>query len=426
MTKQKKALQNILVYAHWETLKEPMLMGRLSIASSRGKEVFSFEYDQDWIKTSFAQTLDPNLGFFEGPQYPKENQANFGLFLDSSPDRWGRLLMRRREEQLAREEKREKRNLLESDYLLGVYDGHRMGALRFRESLSGSFLDNNQEMASPPWVALRDLEYASLQLEKDHAEKQKDYAKWLRLLIAPGGSLGGARPKANVIDPKGHPWIAKFPSQQDDVNIGKWELLVHQLAKRAQINVPMVECKKITGKHDTFLAKRFDRTPTGERIHFASAMTMLNRTDGDDAAAGVSYLDLADFLIQQGAQTDSDLEELWRRIVFNICVSNVDDHLRNHGFLLTEKGWILSPAYDMNPSETGSGLKLNISKDDNSQDLELAVDVAKFFRIKKPRALEIISEVVTAVKSWKNVAKELDLPEKEISRMKDAFRKTQG
>jgi serine/threonine-protein kinase HipA len=425
MIKKKKELQIVLVFAHWETLKDPTFMGRLSIASSRGKEVFSFEYDQDWIKTDFAQILDPNLGFFEGPQYPKEDQANFGLFLDSSPDRWGRLLMRRREEQLAREEKREKRTLLESDYLLGVYDGHRMGALRFRESLNGPFLDDNQEMASPPWVALRDLEYASLQLEKDHAEKQKDYAKWLRLLIAPGGSLGGARPKANVIDPKGHPWIAKFPSQQDDVNIGKWELLVHQLAKHAKINVPMVECKKFTGKHDTFLAKRFDRTPKGGRVHFASAMTMLNRTDGDGAAEGVSYLDLAEFLIQQGAQTDSDLEELWRRIVFNICVSNVDDHLRNHGFLLTERGWILSPAYDMNPSETGNGLKLNISKDDNAQDLDLAKDVAKFFRVKPPRALAIIREVVTAVKSWKNAAKELDLPEKEISRMKDAFRKTQ-
>ena len=422
---KKKDIQTILVFAHWETLKDPTLMGKLFIATSRGNEIFSFEYDKNWIKTGFAQILDPNLGFFEGPQYPKENQANFGLFLDSSPDRWGRLLMRRREEQLAREEKREKRMHLESDYLLGVYDRHRMGALRFRKLVTGPFLDNNQEMASPPWVALRDLEYASLQLEKDHAEEQKDYAKWLRMLIAPGGSLGGARPKANVVDPKGHPWIAKFPSGQDDFNIGKWEFLVHQLAKQAKINVPMVECKKFSGKHDTFLAKRFDRTSKGARIHFASAMTMLNRSDGDGAAEGVSYLDLADFLIQQGAQTGLDLEELWRRIVFNICVSNVDDHLRNHGFLLTERGWILSPAYDMNPSETGNGLKLNVSKDDNAQDLDLAKDVAKFFRIKPPRALEIMKEVVDAVKHWRKQATELGIPKKEISRMNDAFRNAQ-
>jgi serine/threonine-protein kinase HipA len=249
-------------------------------------------------------------------------------------------------------------------------------------------------------------EYASLQLEKDEAEKDKDYMKWLKLLVAPGGSLGGARPKASIVDDEGELWIAKFPSKNDDLNIGAWEFIVHKLAIIAKIETSEAQIKKFTGNYDTFLTKRFDRN-NGKRIHFVSAMTLLDRKDGDGAEEGVSYLDLVDFLTQNGSQVESDLQELWRRIVFNICISNVDDHLRNHGFILTGKGWKLAPAYDMNPSETGDGLKLNLSKDDNSQSLDLALEVAEYFRLKKSKASEIISEVISAVLQWESLAKKL-------------------
>jgi serine/threonine-protein kinase HipA len=330
--------------------------------------------------------------------------------------------MRRREAQLAREEDRELYQLKESDYLLGVHDSNRMGGLRFRENEQGPFLHENRMMAAPPWTSLRELEYASLQLEKENSETQKDYMKWLKLLIAPGGSLGGARPKASVVDEDGNLWIAKFPSQNDDLDMGSWEHLAYELALAAKIQTSHSERRRFSGSYHTFLTKRFDRNQKGERIHFASAMTLLKKSDGDDASSGVSYLELAEFLNKNGANTDQDLEQLWRRIVFYICISNTDDHLRNHGFLLTPKGWVLSPAFDMNPSETGEGLKLNISLDDNVQDLELAKEVAPYFRVKPLRAKEILGEVMSAVKGWRGRAKKMGISASEQERMQNAFR----
>lgn len=422
MTAAKQTQRTIQVCAHWQGLAEPVFMGTLYASPSRGKEIFSFEYDPAWLKSPHAQMLDPTLGLFAGPQYTRDDHPNFGAFLDSSPDRWGRLLMQRREAQLARQEKRNSRTLRESDYLLGVFDGHRMGALRFRLSSRGPFLDNSTELASPPWARLRDLEYASLQLERDDAEQNKDYMKWLKLLIAPGGSLGGARPKAGVVAEDGHLWIAKFPSRHDQVNIGGWEYLTHKLAIDAGVDTAISRIQRFSGKYDTFLTKRFDRKGAGERIHFASAMTLLGKKDGDSGETGVSYLDIAEFLMKNGARVSKDLEQLWRRIVFNISVSNVDDHLRNHGFLLRKEGWVLSPAFDMNPSATGDGLLLNISKDDNAQNMDLAMSVAAIFRVRKDRAKQIISEVSSSVRQWPRFAKEIGLPNRETDLMKSAFR----
>lgn len=422
MNPKRQSQKAIQVCAHWHGMTEPHVMGTLFAAPVRGKEIFSFEYDPHWLKSPHAQVLDPNLGLFSGPQYARDGLENFGLFLDSSPDRWGRVLMQRREAQLAKEERRDVRPLMESDYLLGVYDGHRMGALRFRLGDEGPFLDDMTDMAAPPWTKLRDLEYASLQLERLDSESDKSYSTWLKMLIAPGGSLGGARPKASVLDENGHPWIAKFPSRNDDINIGKWEYLVYQLADVAGIETTQSDVRNFSGEHDTFLSKRFDRTENGERIHFASAMTLLGKRDGDGGDTGVSYLDMAEFLMKSGAQVNKDLEQLWRRIVFNVCVSNTDDHLRNHGFLLQERGWILSPAYDINPVATGGGLSLNISKVDNSQSLDLVRIVAPLFRVKEELAVEIIGEVVKAVRKWGDVAKKLKLPARETALMKNAFR----
>ena len=417
-----KSAQHIIeVWADWSGLGGPTCMGTLLATPSRGTEIFSFEYDAGWLATASARSLDPSLGLFRGPQYAPKDRDNFGLFLDSCPDRWGRVLMRRREAQLARAEGRKERKLLESDYLLGVHDSHRMGALRFRVSTGGPFVDDNQDMASPPWTSLRELEQISLKLERDDAQEDPEYAKWLRMLIAPGGSLGGARPKASVLDDKGSLWIAKFPSRRDGDDVGAWEGVVHELAARAGLETPTAMTRKFGSDHHTFLTQRFDRTSRGERVHFASAMTLLERSDGDDAASGTSYLELAELIMKHGSQTERDLAELWRRIVFSICVSNTDDHLRNHGFLLGPSGWALAPAYDMNPTPHGAGLRLNISETDNSQDLALARDVAKYFRLSDTRAQEILSEVVTGVSGWRAVAKQHGISRDEVERIAPAF-----
>lgn len=412
--------REIEVWADWEKLGEAMLMGHLFATPSRGKEIFSFEYDRAWLEGKHRDGLDPALGLYAGPQYPPSSHGNFGLFFDSCPDRWGRVLMRRREAQLARAEERGERRLLESDYLLGVHDGHRMGALRFR--MGGAFLDDNDDMAAPPWTSLRDLEHACLQLERDDVEEDPGYSRWLRMLLAPGGSLGGARPKASVLDERGRLWIAKFPSRRDEEDVGAWEGVIHALAGRAGIVTPEAKLRQFGGPHHTFLSRRFDRANSGRRLHFASALTLLERSDGGDATDGVSYLELADLLIRLGTQTAEDLEQLWRRMAFFVCVSNTDDHLRNHGFMLADGGWRLAPAYDMNPDPNGEGLKLNISESDNAQDLELLLEVGLFFRVSPTRARRILDEVVGAVKSWHDVASAHGIEESARERMQRAFR----
>ncbi|MBI2520230.1 MAG: HipA domain-containing protein [Bdellovibrio sp.] len=397
-------------------------MGTMSVDVVRGAEVFSFDYDKAWLAAGHGQQLDPELQLYAGLQFLTEGKSNFGLFLDSCPDRWGRVLMDRREAILAKEEKRIPRKLFESDYLLGVFDGHRMGALRYKLDPKGDFLNNNRDFTSPPWACLRELEQASLKLEEEGIENSKEYLKWINMLMSPGSSLGGARPKASVIDERGNLWMAKFPSRKDDSDIGGWEKVAHLMALDAGIE--MCECKvqKFNSPHHTFMTKRFDRETENTRIHFASSMTCLGKVDGAGASTGESYLDIAAFITTNGSQVNSDLEELWRRIVFSICISNVDDHLRNHGFLLTGKGWKLSPAYDINPVPDGEGLKLNITETDNSQSLETAKSVIGYFRISPARAEKIIKEVISAVLKWRVHAKALGISVREQDRMARAFR----
>jgi serine/threonine-protein kinase HipA len=410
----------ILVYADWIGFEQPTHMGTLYATHARGKEIFSFEYDEAWLKTS-AQHLDPDLQLYSGRHYLSDGKSNFGIFLDSSPDRWGRVLMDRREAVLARTENRKAQTLLETDYLLGVYDGHRTGALRFKVNENGNFLNDNGEMASPPWTSIRELEEASLRLEEDDGDDTQKM-KWLNMLMAPGSSLGGARPKASVVDSKGHLWIAKFPSRNDTNDIGAWEKVVHELAGKAGLTMAEAMTGTYYSSHHTFLTKRFDRTAKGERIHFASAMTLLGYTDGTDHTEGASYLELVEFIMKYGAHVNEDLEELWRRIVFSICVSNTDDHLRNHGFLLTDTGWILSPAYDINPVATGTGLSLNISENDNALNLDLAKEVAIYFRVSTKRADEIIDQVKKSVSGWGKVAAKIGISKSARDVMEKAFR----
>lgn len=419
----KKNEQTIWVYTDWEPSGNPQLMGILTAQRIRGKEIFSFEYNELWMTTNQEVIfLDPNLGFYKGKQFLPDEKSNFGLFLDSSPDRWGKLLMRRREAWQAKLDNREERTLFESDYLLGVFDGNRMGALRFKLSPEGDFMNDQKKMATPPWTSLRELENASLQLEREDAINDSQYSKWLGLLIDPGSSLGGARPKASVIDENGNLWIAKFPSSRDEKNSGAWEMVVHQLANACGIVVPDAKLQKFSGKHHTFLSKRFDRIENNRRLHFASAMTLLGYQDGADHIDGVGYLDLAGFILQYSPSAKEDLEQLWRRMLFNILVSNTDDHLRNHGFILTQSGWRLSPAYDMNPNEMGNGLTLNISENSNEQEIALALETARLYQLKKEKAEAILTEMQSEISKWRIVAKQFGISNSEIDQTKRAFR----
>jgi serine/threonine-protein kinase HipA len=415
----------IAVYADWDRLPTPLRLGVLHAQRGAGREIFEFAFDTTALihPAVLNLQLDPRLGLFEGGQHPPQGHETFGVFADASPDRWGRLLMRRRLEREQRAGQVGKAvRLHESDYLLGVHDAFRVGALRFRLDDAGDFLDNRHGVAAPPFVQLRELEAASLALERDEDNTAAAGDDWLRMLIAPGGSLGGARPKASVVDPNGHLWIAKFPSVRDKHDVGAWELVVHTLARSCELRVPESLARRFANPHHTFLVKRFDRTMEGRRLHFASAMTLTGHKDGDDASTGASYLEIARVLIDHGAQTDADLRELWSRIVFNLLVSNTDDHLRNHGFILVPgKGWRLSEIYDMNPVPESHGLKLNISEADNALDLDLARSVASYFRIDAKAENEIIGHSQAVVKQWSKIAARLGIPVREQQRMASAF-----
>lgn len=406
----------VTVFADWEVFAEPELIGTLRSEKIRNREHFSFGYAETWLESPHAQKIDPDLELFQGEQH-SHNDNNFRIFLDSCPDRWGRLLMKRKEAVVARQEDRQPDFLGEIDYLLGVHDLHRQGALRFKKEMEGDFLDNNQERAVVPLTSLRELEYAAQQVEGDNENNDPEYLKWLYMLMSPGSSLGGARPKASVYDEEEHLWIAKFPSRYDEYDMGAWEYVVYQLARNAGIEMPECRIEKFNNPYHTFLTKRFDRTPES-RLHFSSAMTQLGYYDGDYDA---SYLEIAQFLTEQGANTRKDLAQLWRRIIFNIAVSNTDDHLRNHGFIFTNGGWILSPAYDINPVTPATGLHLNITEHDNRLNYDLAMEVIAYFQLTAINAEEIKSEVLESVRQWDKVAEANGINRRERQRMEPAF-----
>ncbi|TXD84494.1 type II toxin-antitoxin system HipA family toxin [Subsaximicrobium wynnwilliamsii] len=409
---------DIYVFADWATLEKPTFVGVLSAHFAKGKKAFGFEYDKDWLKTDAQRILDPDIAFFSGPQYPT-NKENFGIFLDSMPDTWGKTLMKRRAAQDARAKDEKQKTLYEIDYLLGVFDESRMGALRFKTDLEGPFLDNDAHTPTPPWSSLGDLQEAARQLESD--EQNDEIRKWIAVLIAPGSSLGGARPKANIFDAQKNLWIAKFPSKTDTIDKASWEFLAYRLAVDSGIEMAESKIEKISGQYHTFLTKRFDRY-NSRRIHFASAMTMTGNTEDSIKDTAPSYLEIVEFIENYGVDVEANLHQLWRRIVFNIAISNTDDHLRNHGFILTDKGWILSPAYDLNPSIEKDGLSLNIDMDDNALDFELAKSVGKYFRLSEKEMQTILDDVLSVVKNWKIMAKEIGIKNSEMQLMAGAFR----
>ena len=407
----------IRVYADWIDLQGPACMGRLLVQHTKGRSAFSFSYDPFWLSGKYPFQLDPDLAFFSGNQYPG-GKENFGMFLDSMPDTWGRTLMRRREAIVAKAEGRPMRNLHETDFLLGTLDETRPGALRFKQEKDGPFLDDNLHQPTPPWIRLRALQDA---VEKYESESDEEFESWYSVLFAPGSSLGGARPKANILDGKGHLWIAKFPSKNDVTDMAAWEYLAYRLAVNCGIEMAESVLEHISGPYRAFITKRFDRVGS-QRIHIASAMTMTGQTEETLKQRTASYIDLAEFLQFQGSRNTEDLQQLWRRLVFNIAISNTDDHLRNHGFILKSSGWLLSPAFDLNPSIDKSGLSLNIDSTQSSLDFELAKSVGKLFHLTDSQMDKIISEVKGSVQNWKILARELEISAKEIQIMEPAFR----
>lgn len=408
---------DIFVYAHWAGMDSPKQIGVLSVHQAKGRKSFSFEYKKSWINSREQIILDPDIGWFSGLQYP-EGKENFGIFLDSMPDTWGRTLMKRRALQKSKEQGVRPTTLYDIDFLLGVYDKSRLGALRFKLDTEGPFLDNNEDFPTPPWSSIRELQYAAYMLE--NKTENAEIKKWLDILLAPGSSLGGARPKANVYDNNGNLWIAKFPSKNDVINKAAWEYLAYKLAVSAGINMANSKIEKVTGNHHTFFTKRFDRE--GDiRIHFASAMTMTGNTEEQLRTKTASYLELAEFIQFYGSDIESDLHQLWKRIVFNIAISNTDDHLRNHGFIITCKGWKLSPAFDINPSNEKAGLALNIDIENNALDFDLARSVGDYFQLNNDQMEKIIQQVITSVAQWPKVARQIGISRSEIESMEGAF-----
>lgn len=406
--------KTIYVYENWTDLV-PKQIGKLCVRCVRGEEIFSFEFLPEFLKSTKRFLLDPDLEFYEGKQFLPNEKKQFGIFMDSEPDRWGRTLLKKKENIVASKEDRPINKLYETDFLLGVDDFTRIGALRFKTSQDGQFLAENDGIRIPPMKRLRELEAASLQYEKNISF----YDRWIDILLTPGSSLGGARPKANVLDVDGSLWIAKFPSNHDEYDVGAWEHVVHELARLCGINVPEAKLQKFSQNGSTFISKRFDRDGL-RRIHFASAMTMLNKDDGESSET--SYVELAEFIRGYGSKANDDLIELWKRMVFSMLVKNSDDHLRNHGFLLNENGWRLSPMYDVNPNPSGRYLSLNVIDNSNQFDLDLALSVVKYFNISKDDGLTFIKFAKSIIEeNWIKLAKKDGISDSSIKFMENAF-----
>ena len=406
-------MEKLYVYADFDWLKDPELIGQIGYEFVRGAQSFSFKFDDEWLVNHSNLSLSADLNNYPGMQYNTNNKGLFGCFTDVLPDRWGRTLLKRKEQIAAQEENRQVRTLSDFDYLVGVDDFSRLGAFRFKKDKEGAFINTDSNLRVPPVENLRELAFACNEIEKTEANHLLPDKKWLMQLIKPGSSLGGARPKATVVDDSNTLYVAKFPSRNDDYDVALWEHFCHLLAQKAGINSALTKTVSLGGNYHTLLSRRFDRNTLGKRIHFASAMSLLGLSDGDNAQTGNGYLDIVDFIVQECADVESNLKELYRRVAFNICVGNSDDHFRNHGFLLTPKGWILSPAYDMNPT-VDECQSLLISRDDNKADLNILLKAAKDYMLSHDGALKIISSVIDVIKGWKITALKLGLGKRDM------------
>ncbi|MDE6548269.1 MAG: type II toxin-antitoxin system HipA family toxin [Muribaculaceae bacterium] len=405
-------MTKLYVYADFDWLDTPQLIGELSYDLVRGNETYGFSYDKEWLVKYGNVFLSEDLQNFPGIQYTRPERDIFACFSDTLPDRWGRTLLNRREQIAASNEKRPVRRLTSFDYLMGIDDTSRMGGFRFAETPGGKFINCDANLRVPPLASVRELMHAAHEIEASEEKHLLPSKKWLAQLLHPGTSLGGARPKASVIDEFGNLTVAKFPSHKDDYDVGLWEHFCHVMGRKAGLNV--AETRTIPGEdYHILLSKRFDRHERGKRIHFASALTLLGLTDGDNASTGYGYTDIIDFIIQYGSNVEKNLEELYRRVAFYIIVGNSDDHFRNHGFLLTRKGWELSPAYDINPT-LSDNQSLLINRSTSESDLNILLESAGDYMLSTEKSKTIIDEVKSTMKLWRTEARRLGLPQLDI------------
>lgn len=414
-------MERLLVFADFDWLDKPELVGELCYEKLRGSESYAFRFDDNWLKFHAGIKLSEDINNYPGLQYTQPGNDIFGCFSDALPDRWGRTLLKRREQIQASEAKRAVRNLSSFDYLMGIDDFSRMGGFRLKRELDGDFINVSPSLKIPPLTELRQLVLASQEVEKSEENDVLPEKKWIAQLIQPGTSLGGARPKAGVLDDSGNLCIAKFPSRKDDYDTGLWEHFSHLLARKAGIYAAQTKVLGGLGKYHTLLSKRFDRTDEGKRIHFASSMSLIGLRDGDNAQGGYGYLNIVDFILQSCCDVEKNLQELYRRVAFNICIGNSDDHFRNHGFLLTPRGWTLSPAYDMNPT-LNEYQSLLINESSNKADIRTLLESCESYMIKKEVAENIIRQVQAAVAGWENLAVLLQIPAREVTMFKDRFK----
>jgi len=395
----------IYAYASW---LDNTLIGTLFSVSGRGRDNFSFEFAEEWLEKYSYLNFDPLLFPISGKQYPDKTKNQFNLFSDLCPDRWGRTLLQKKERLLALKENRSANRLSETDYLLGVSDYTRMGGIRLSLDKGKSFAGEDDE-AIPPISDIRKLRH----IIENYEEGNDD--PWLQQLIVQGSSLGGARPKANIVDEEGNLWIAKFPAKNDEYDVGAWEFLTNELAKACNVNTGEHKLVNLNNDHSVFLSKRFDRNKE-ERIHFASAMCMLNKKDGEEA----SFSEIASFIRAYSNNANNDLRELWRRMLFFVLVNNCDCHLRNHGFLLKDKGWELSPCYDVNPSVYNQEMALFLDEE-NELCVSSLFAKAEDYYINKGEAEEIRKEMLKIISAWQKLASKLGIKENEIKRFKYCF-----
>ena len=399
-------MKRITVYADFDFLTSPQEIGILGYEHIRGKDHFVFEYSREWLKHYGGILLSGDLMNVPSLQHPRGNDNVFGFVKDSFPDRWGRLLLDRRERLMAQSEGRPKRALTNYDYLIGIEDFTRMGGIRYKREDSDDYINTSAKYLVPPIESLRALCNACHEIELAEERNELPEQRWLDQLIDPGTSLGGARPKANVVDTDGKLYVAKFPSKKDLDNTELFEHFSHRLAAKAGINVAKTRTIKISKDRDILLSERFDRTMDGKRIHFASAMSLLGLDDGAGSSTGNGYLDIVDFILQGCTDVRQNLRELYRRVAFNIMFGNTDDHFRNHGFLLTPKGWTLSPAYDINPGAKSHQCLL-VDQYTEQSDINALFSASENYMLERQEAAEIIEEVRAAIKDWRKIAAEL-------------------
>ena len=415
-------MNRLYIFGDFNWLETPILIGELGYESLRGSDSYSFKFDKNWLAKYGDLFLSADINNYPGRQYTQPGKDIFGCFSDALPDRWGRTLLNRREQIQASEEKRPVRRLSSFDYLIGIDDFSRMGGFRLKKEFDGDFINCEDYLRIPPITDIRTLVVASMEFERSEEKNLLPEKKWIQQLVHPGTSLGGARPKAGVVDENGKLCVAKFPSRKDDYDVALWEHHSHLLANEAGVTAAVTRVINSGDKYHALLSKRFDRTNDGRRIHFASAMTLLGLTDGCDAKSGNGYIDIVDFILQNCCDVNQNLRQLYRRVAFNIAIGNSDDHFRNHGFLLTQRGWTLAPAYDMNPT-LSEYQSLLINSSTNESNLQILLDSAEEYMISYNDARTIIEKVVDGVSKWRDIAVGLGISKREIDMFQHVYSK---